>query len=158
MNMKTKSPVGVEIEHAMTILMRPARLKRAHEILSRKAGFDLEQSGYIALVRLEQAGPMRVSDLAEAAGIDISTMSRLADRLVAAGLLESGEVSTDRRVVGLQLSERGYEALGAIRAVRQEALARALDDWSEEDQEQLAQFLDRFAESLERFVRNEIAG
>jgi DNA-binding MarR family transcriptional regulator len=155
--MNVKTPVAIEIERALTILLRPARVKRAQEILSRKAGFDLELSGYIALVRLEQSGPMRLSGLADAAGVDISTMSRLADRLVTAGLLETGEVSTDRRVVGLQLSEHGQATLDKIRAVRRAELMHALDDWSPEDQEHLAQLLERFAESLERFVRNENA-
>jgi DNA-binding MarR family transcriptional regulator len=156
MGTRFEIPVGTEIERALTVLFRPARIKRAQEILSRKAGIDLEQSGYIALVCLEQSGPMRLSDLAEAAGVDVSTMSRLADRLVAGGLLETGDVSTDRRVLGLQLSDQGLEAVRTIRRVRQEALLRALDDWSEEDQVHLAQLLDRFADSLERFVRNDL--
>jgi DNA-binding MarR family transcriptional regulator len=137
--------------------MRPARVKRANELLSRKAGVELEQTGYVALTCLEQAGALRLTDLAEACGVDLSTMSRLADRLFAAGLLEPGGGSTDRRVVCVQLSPQGQQTLLAVRKVRQEALDRALRDWTEDDRMRLAELLDRFANSLEGLVREELA-
>lgn len=143
--------VLTEIERALRVLTRPARLRRLHDHLNRKAGLDLGRAEYVVLASLEECGPMRVSDLAEHTGAEVSTTSRVVGRLQAAGLLAVGEQPEDRRVVMLTLTERGREAMQRLRAVRREALASVLSQWRPAEAEALARLLSRFVDDLHRF-------
>lgn len=55
-----------------------------------------------------------------------SSASRLCDRLVAAGLLERGPSTTDRREVVLRLAPAGVRFVAELRSARRQALARVL--------------------------------
>jgi len=63
-----------------------------------------------ALVEIGRAGMMSVNQLSERLGLDKSTVSRSADRLVLDGLLLREESATDRRYVSLKLSTKGTES------------------------------------------------
>ena len=60
-----------EIEAALTALTRNPRIRGIHRLLSRESGTQLDRPTYVALAMLE-GGPLRVSDLADACGVDIS--------------------------------------------------------------------------------------
>src|SRR3972149_11635461 len=107
MTQRTKSVVLAEIEKAMTALSRGPRIKRLHQFLNLKAGGTLDRPAYVTLDCLEECGPMRVSELAKACGVDVSTVSRLVDHLSATGLVEPGGESHDGRVVILRVSDGG---------------------------------------------------
>ena len=61
--------VLVEIEAALTALTRNPRIRGIHRLLSRESGLELDRPSYVALAMLEE-GPLRVSDLADACGVD----------------------------------------------------------------------------------------
>ena len=60
---------------------------------------------------LAEAGPMRMSPLAQELGITLSACSHLVDKLVSAGLVARSEDPGDRRVVRCSLTDEG-QALG----------------------------------------------
>jgi DNA-binding MarR family transcriptional regulator len=141
--------VAEEIEQAMTALLRGPRMRRLHELLNRRAGLDLDRPSYVALASLDDQGPMRISDLAEACGVETSTMSRLADRLAARRLVERAVASGDQRAVMLSLSAEGKRLRRKLRTVGRESLKRLLDTWSPAEQREFARLLGRFVGSLE---------
>lgn len=153
--MQTGSNIGAltEIEQSLRSLFRASLVNRFHQLATRNAGVELDRSAYFALATLSQTEPLRISELAEACGVDASTMSRLVDRLLEHGLIEANVASRDRRAVLLQVSERGKRVLQAVESERRMLLARALADWPEDDQKAFAALMARFVSSVNRAIQ-----
>jgi DNA-binding MarR family transcriptional regulator len=144
-----------EIEQSLRSLFHPSLANGFHQQVTRKAGVELDRSAFFALAILKRGESLRISELAEASGVDASTMSRLVDRLVDYGLVEANVATHDRRVVLLQVSERGKTVLKAVETERRTLLARALAGWSESDQETFATLLSQFVLSINRVIQEE---
>ncbi len=98
-----------------------ARLDR----VVREVGVSLR--GYTLLAALLTTGPGRSVALAEAVGIDKTTMTVTADELEAAGLVRRVADPADRRARVLEATDAGRAVAAraelAVRAVEEEALA-----------------------------------
>src|ERR1700726_1770605 len=90
------APELIEIERGLTTIVRWGNLPRVRERFTAVAGMSLDRASYSVLFRLEE-GPARLSDLAQRVGVDISTLSRQAHHLEAAGLVAKTVVEEDRR-------------------------------------------------------------
>lgn len=143
-------PATASIERALRVLTQHGRLARLHQHLNRVAGVDLDRPAYIAMACLDEAGELGLSALAEASGVDVSTMSRLVDRLVATSLVEAGRSASDQRAVLLRLTGTGQALVGRLKAVRRQVLAQVLASWTPDEQATFASLLTRFASELER--------
>ncbi len=141
-----------EIEAALTALTRNPRKHGLHRLLSAQAGVELDRPTFVALANLD-AGPLRISELADACGVDVSTMSRLVDRMLARGLIERETCAEDRRVSFVQASAQGREVQRAMRAWRSEALKQLLADWTADERERFAQLLSRFVRDGDDYMR-----
>lgn len=92
---------------------------------------------------------LRLSDLAEVAGLDVSTMSRRVARLTERGLVSRADHPTDRRASALTITQTGLDALGAERARRVQLVTATLSEWDAEELDKLATMLCRLNESIE---------
>jgi DNA-binding MarR family transcriptional regulator len=99
----------------------------SHEQLSDHA------ASLAALALVDRCGPARVSDLAEAAHVDSSVVSRQAKALQGAGLVCVDTDPDDRRARRLRLSDDGVRVLAAARRQMALLVQERLDDWSVED-------------------------
>ena len=72
-------------EQALTRFMRQATRPAVGKWLSDVGGVSLDRADYVALVRIDEAEPMRLTELAEILGIDLSAVSRQVRDLVAVG-------------------------------------------------------------------------
>jgi DNA-binding MarR family transcriptional regulator len=101
--------------------------QRLAKALQRQHGLGL--SDYRALSRLAAAdqGGMRISELADALGLNESSVSRLADRLEQAGLTERCVCEDDRRGVYAFITDAGREQLRVAAPTYRSQLAAALD-------------------------------
>jgi len=77
-----------------------------------------------ALIRLGSSGPMIMSDLAAGLGVPLSTATHTVDRLVEKGLAVRSRSEEDRRVVQVEMSERG-KAVQALLRSKHQAMARS---------------------------------
>jgi DNA-binding MarR family transcriptional regulator len=75
---------------------------------------------------LADLGPVPSGQAARALGLDPSTVTRLADRLVAAGHAARGTDPRHRGVVTLELTTSGRDLVAAASAWRQRELARIM--------------------------------
>lgn len=73
--------------------------------------------GYV-LEKLEQEGPLKVSQMAEALSYTAGAITTLSDKLIASGYVKRDRDDVDRRVVYLSITEEGRNILGAIRIQR----------------------------------------
>ena len=92
-----------------------------------------DQLGTLSVVRLRALTVLRHSGVAnldrpaEGMGIAVSTASRLADRLVTAGLVDRQRSSRSRREVALAVTDRGADVLQRYDGLRLGELRRLLD-------------------------------
>ena len=131
-------------------LVRATRAVARLDLPAQAAGVPLGKEAYWLLVRVEEIGPMRASDLAAALKLDASTVSRQTHKLVDTGLIERTIDPVDGRACLLAVSERGREALAAAVSLRTIQLAELLNEWSPRDRGQLTALLDRLADDLQQ--------
>ncbi|MEY9843860.1 DNA-binding MarR family transcriptional regulator [Streptacidiphilus sp. BW17] len=105
---------------------------------------SMDRAAFLLLNRLNWSGPVGVKALAQAMGIDSSTVTRQVAPLVDCGLVERVPNPDDGRAVLLELSEQGRARLEEVRASRRELMRMLTDDWSEEDQQAFCTLLTRF--------------
>jgi DNA-binding MarR family transcriptional regulator len=141
-----------EIEAALTMLTRNPRMRGIHRLLSRESGVAIDRPTYVALRALED-GPMRVSDLADACGVDISTMSRLADRLLERGLVARSTDPADRRASLIEASGDGRAVQHQMRDLREDSLRRLLGAWTPDERAAFATLLSRFVRDADELMR-----
>lgn len=140
-----------QIEQQMTVLLR--RVQRIH--LSTASGeVNLERSAYGIMCKLADEGPQRLGALANAFGLDPSTITRQVQALEEVGLAVRRTDPTDRRASILDLSETGRSVLDQTRSHRRARMQRALSDWSEEDRKDFARLLQQFNGSLDALLEH----
>ncbi len=129
-----------------------------HMLLSRGAlqgtpahgrDFAIDRSATVLLARLEASGPMSVGELADAFGLDVSTVHRQVAAAMKAGLIErlpdpAGGPARKHRPTPLG-SERLHEEFTG----RTQAVERVTAEWSDDDVAQLTMLLRRFNEDAE---------
>lgn len=95
--------------------------------LHRRHGLGLSE--YRALSRLAVAdhGELRIQELAEALGLNQSSVSRLATRLEEAGLTRRDVCVDDRRGIYSQITDLGRDRQAAAAPSYREVLSAALD-------------------------------
>ena len=84
-----------------------------------------------------------MGDLASALGIGQSSVTAACQRLEAQGLITRTRLSTDDRVVQVELTPAGSERVDSWRAHRNEILVDLLRDLNPDEREQLLSLLQR---------------
>lgn len=104
-----------------------------------QAGERLERSAYWAMVLLDESeGPLRLSELAAAMELDLSTVSRHVRHLSDSDLVVRDSDPADGRACLVSLSPRGRQVLEAVRDSRRALLRRVLAGWNPQDQQAVA--------------------
>jgi DNA-binding MarR family transcriptional regulator len=109
---------------------------------------DIGHAGFPILRHIEAAAPVRVTDLAEHAGLDVSTVSRRVSDLQEKGLVTRETDREDQRASLLELTPLGREVLASRREGWRRLLEEALASWETPDIQSLADSLSRFAAAL----------
>jgi DNA-binding MarR family transcriptional regulator len=106
--------------------LRPVLLRLARELRreTEQLGVTSRQVTLLWLIRLQPG--MSLRELAAEEGISPPALSGHVDRLEKAGLLERARDESDRRRVGLTLTEEGDKLLRRVRARRTTWLAERL--------------------------------
>ena len=133
----------IELEGVFTRLMRLAIRPAFYRRLADATGIPLERSAYATLVWVAELGSARLTDVAEAVGMDISTVSRQIRALETLGLVSRRVDSSDQRAFHVALTEEGRATLDRTRRVRQESLRAMLADWSPDEVADLARLIGR---------------
>ncbi|MFF7262576.1 MarR family winged helix-turn-helix transcriptional regulator [Streptomyces sp. NPDC008159] len=112
----------------------------------------LERSAYILLSRIRVEGPMSISELSDAFGLDASTLRRQTAGALRAGPVEhtldpDGGVAREFRI-----TEEGERPRDEEREGNVSTLAMVLADWSDDDIAEFADYLQRFNTSIERLA------
>ena len=144
-----------QIEQQLTILLR--RTQRIH-FRTTAGEVDLDRSAYGILCRLADEGPQRVGSLAQAFGLDPSTITRQVQALESAAMVMRQSDPSDRRASIVDLTTEGATALAESRERRRARLQEALAEWSEDDLGTFGRLLEKFNNSVERMILSERPG
>lgn len=127
----------------LTVMTFGRRLK------TRLSGDEIDPVFLPLLHTLRCSGPVRVGDLAQAADLDASTISRHVRHLEDSGLVTRSEHPDDRRASLVSISGLGEQLLATTFRHRRALIDEALDDWSDGDLEALRTTLNRLTHSLD---------
>ncbi len=106
-------------------------------------------AGFWQLVTIAHYGAVRVSELASALNLDVSTVSRQLKVLEQRGLVRKVTDEGDARVARVQLTDEGRDILDQLRRSRHEVLAQALASWPPERRSLLFELLGELVTSLD---------
>ncbi len=136
------------IEQELSALFR--RSRSASLRLARRVHPDMDAAGYALISQIElgaEAG-VRASDVAQALGLDKSTVSRGITQLENLGLIERVGDPDDGRARLLRLTSTGADRFDAMRAQRQMEFRAILDRWNPTDLADLGRLLARLNADL----------
>ncbi|MDX6247567.1 MAG: hypothetical protein QOF10_927 [Kribbellaceae bacterium] len=140
-----------DVEQELSVLFRRAR--SASMLLARRVHPEMDAAGYalISQVEVGTAGGgagVRASDVAQALGLDKSTVSRGLAQLENLGLIERVGDPDDGRARLLRLTATGSARFDAMRAQRQTEFRAILARWDTTDLNDLARLLTRLNTDL----------
>lgn len=109
----------------------------------------LDRSAYLLLSRLERDEPLTIKDLAEALGLDVSTINRQVGALLRQQLVERSAHPAEGGARPLRPTAEGLRRLTGDRDRHIRAMRVLLDDWDAADVETLVSSLRRLNQRIE---------
>ena len=147
------SPSGVDqeylaLERELTVLMRRARAKQGE--MARAVHPDLESAAYGLLVRLDECGRQRATELAAYIGVGKATMSRQLRALEDLGLVAREPDPADGRAWLVHLTEEGRRRVQRVREARRARYVSQLAHWDRREVAELARLLQQLNQGMEK--------
>ncbi|MFF6997276.1 MarR family winged helix-turn-helix transcriptional regulator [Streptomyces sp. NPDC008313] len=136
------------LERELTVFLRRARASSGE--MAREVHPDLESSAYGLLVRLEECGRQRATDLAGYIGVGKATMSRQLRALEDLGLIAREPDPADGRAWLVHLTDEGRARFRTVRDARRNRYVRQLKGWDPREVAELARLLHELNRSVER--------
>jgi DNA-binding MarR family transcriptional regulator len=125
-------------------------LRKLRVLVGEEAGYAYAiGAGFWQLMLLNQRGEERISEIASALNLDISTVSRQIKSLEARGLIERVSDASDARVAIVKLTQLGRATLTELESRRSSVIAKALSAWDRQDLSDLLDLLSRLVSDLE---------
>jgi DNA-binding MarR family transcriptional regulator len=114
------------------------------------AAMEVTSAQFIIIATLSMGIAKSASDLCKGISYDAGAMTRMIDRLEEKGLIRRSRDPGDRRLVNLELTEKGSAALPRMRDVSMRVLNRFLQGFTKAEARQLETFLMRMLENAPR--------
>jgi DNA-binding MarR family transcriptional regulator len=136
------------IEAAITDLFRLAGSRRVHRARQLRTGTQLSRSGWEFLRRVDDLGPLRVSQLAGLLDLSLPVTSRALQRLEDDGLVARSPDPLDGRATRFVTTAEGHRVRASIQAATHDELGTVLAGWSDADRRRLADLLPRLVADM----------
>jgi DNA-binding MarR family transcriptional regulator len=125
-----------------------AALDKALEADSELAALEISGAQFIVIAALALSDSAKsASDLCKGISYDAGAMTRMIDRLESKGLICRSRREDDRRIVYLELTEKGHNAFPRMRVVSMGIVNRFLRGFSQAEARQLESFLTRMLDN-----------
>ncbi|MFH8786272.1 MarR family winged helix-turn-helix transcriptional regulator [Streptomyces roseoverticillatus] len=138
----------LSLERELAVFLRRARASSGE--MAREVHPELEAAAYGLLVRLEDAGAQRATDLAAYFGVGKATMSRQLRALAELGLVTREPDPADGRASLIRITEEGRARFTRVRDARRAQYVRKLADWDRGEVAELARLLRQLNTSAEQ--------
>ncbi|WP_443056670.1 MarR family winged helix-turn-helix transcriptional regulator [Streptomyces sp. MUM 178J] len=127
------------LERELAVFLRRARASSGE--MAREVHPELEPAAYGLLVRLEEAGEQRATELAGYFGVGKATMSRQLRALEHLGLVTREPDPADGRASLVRLTDEGLARFRRVRDARRDRYVRKLAGWDRGEVAELARLL-----------------
>ena len=114
---------------------------------------DITQNQYRVLQVLNDGGPYKMMELGEILHTSSGSLTVMIDRLVAKGMVERFFMAEDRRVVMVDITKTGIEALEQFRAGLLLLLTKRIDEFDDEKKQRLITAVQELQEVFEDLSR-----
>jgi DNA-binding MarR family transcriptional regulator len=141
-------PLAEELSQRWRELGRTLTSRRMLASLQAGVPSPLTPTKLYALDVLAEAGELRIGELADRIGVDETSVTRMVDRLEAAGIAERRSKAGDRRVTIVGLTEAGNDLVAKIAARRQLFFCEVLGALEPDDRVQLVRLTTKAAGAL----------
>jgi DNA-binding MarR family transcriptional regulator len=118
--------------------------------IGRHAMAELGSQGFTALAAIQVDGPLRVSEVAEQLGVDLSVASRQIASLAREGYVERRDDDRDRRAQLVAVTPAGRRALRESHRRMVSAFTLVLEGWEDDDVDSLTRGLERLRDDFAR--------
>jgi DNA-binding MarR family transcriptional regulator len=136
------------VEGAITDVFRLAASRRLHRARQQRSGVTLSRTGWEFLRRVDDLGPIRVSQLAELLDLSLPVTSRALQRLEEDGFVVRQPDPSDGRAARFVASPQGSDARARIQATMHDELDAVLSGWPPADRRVLADLLPRLVADM----------
>lgn len=136
------------LERELTVFLRRARANSGE--MAREVHPDLESSAYGLLVRLDECGRQRATELAAYIGVGKATMSRQLRALEQLGLIAREPDPADGRAWLVHLTDEGRVRFRTVREARRARYMRELAAWDRVEVAELARLLHQLNVGMEK--------
>jgi len=140
----------LDVETASRLRVAIARVSRRLRTTSAGAAAGLTPTRISVLLTVVRDGPLRLSALAQAEGLNPTMLSRVIAELVDAGLLARTSDEGDRRAAWVEATSAGHDLAQQMRRERTDALNVALEGLSAADRRLLEKALPALEELAEQ--------
>ena len=137
---------GYDIADALGLLLRRGTRAHLYAHLTEGLGEAVDELTYPVLSGLARTGPLSAADLGREIGLDRTTVTRRADRLETAGLVQRQPHPADGRATLLTLTRQGHDTVAVTRQRFVTAIEDSLASWPEADARTFARGLRRFVD------------
>ncbi|MGW0702730.1 MarR family winged helix-turn-helix transcriptional regulator [Streptomyces sp. NPDC002867] len=127
------------LERELSVFLRRARASSGE--MAREVHPDLEPAAYGLLVRLEETGQQRATELAGYFGVGKATMSRQLRALEELGLVTREPDPADGRASLVRLTQEGLARFRHVRDARRDRYRSKLAGWDRREVAELARLL-----------------
>ncbi|MFC9925439.1 MarR family winged helix-turn-helix transcriptional regulator [Streptomyces sp. NPDC127190] len=136
------------LERELTVLLRRARANQGE--MAREVHPDLESAAYGLLIRLDEQGGQRATELAGYIGVGKATMSRQLRALEELGLIAREPDPADGRAWLVTLTDEGRHRVGTVREARRARYVSQLAHWNRTEVAELARLLHQLNRVMEK--------
>jgi DNA-binding MarR family transcriptional regulator len=133
---------------ASTLLGRAARLTR---LLMRSGAHEISRTEVGVLATLSE-GPRRITQLAMTEALAQPTVTQLIDKLEGRGLVARSRSEEDGRVVLVEITDPGAEALEGVRTLIRANMREALADLPDAELTELAHAAETMGSLIEKLL------
>ncbi|MFE4172346.1 MarR family winged helix-turn-helix transcriptional regulator [Streptomyces sp. NPDC056909] len=137
----------LSLERELAVFLRRARASSGE--MAREVHPELEPGAYGLLVRLDETGSQRATELAAYFGVGKATMSRQLRVLEMLGLVTREPDPADGRAWLIRITDEGASRFQRVRNARRELYVQKLADWDRAEISELARLLHHFNERAE---------
>jgi DNA-binding MarR family transcriptional regulator len=102
----------------------------------------------ILMLVSQNAEPLTMSELSSELNVPMSTATRIVDGLVQGEMVERVPDPNDRRVVRVQMSQKGRELYELGMAYNKQRIAKLLKSFTAEEQDQLLKLMNKLFDAL----------
>lgn len=109
----------------------------------------ISTSQAIILENLSKRGRLRASDLAEVLNVTSGAVTGLCDKLISCGYAQRSRTEEDRRVVYLEITDKGAAMLASVRQRRKEITEMFYGTLSDEDIRHLIRIYNQVLQNID---------